>query len=372
MLVGTISLAVISTGGAVAAQRTESVGEFQQVSYPVTSLVFPIPDFALGSADRLVQMRRLGECERWLKETGDLPPNAASRTMDEFLIRLITKTISPESWSANGGTGTIEYSPNDHKLTVKQYQYIQRRIAALLAEIESVLDMEVAVQIRLVVIEPKVAENFVNIFDIPQFDPSIAFLNDRQVKAWLESFQRNRKTNVMQAPKVSVFNGQAAQISVGDHVSVAGLKPPKADKNFGGEYARITPLSHMAALSVCEPVDGKVEGGMITKILPIVSADRRHVQLKFDLTLANLVWSEAQEPQQQKLSVNQTLVLPDKGTAVLRVCKTTSYEPQDIGPPVLSSIPYINRLFTNVGKGKQEEELFVFITARTTMPEPAR
>ena len=44
----------------------------------------------------------------------------------------------------------------------------------------------------------------------------LAFLSDIQVFMFLEAAQGDRRMNVMQAPKLTVFNGQTANISVND------------------------------------------------------------------------------------------------------------------------------------------------------------
>ena len=44
----------------------------------------------------------------------------------------------------------------------------------------------------------------------------LAFLSDIQVFLFLEAAQGDTRTNVMQAPKLTLFNGQTATLNVGD------------------------------------------------------------------------------------------------------------------------------------------------------------
>ena len=44
--------------------------------------------------------------------------------------------------------------------------------------------------------------------------------------------------------------------------------------------------------------------------------------------------------------------VPDGGTVLLGGLKPLSEGRNEFGPPVLSKIPYINRLFKNVGYGR--------------------
>ena len=44
----------------------------------------------------------------------------------------------------------------------------------------------------------------------------LAFLNDIQVYMFMEAAQGDRRVNVMQAPKLTLFNGQTATLTVTD------------------------------------------------------------------------------------------------------------------------------------------------------------
>ena len=58
----------------------------------------------------------------------------APERMEELLIKLITSTIAPESWSDVGGKGTIQFFPIGNALVVgQQTPDIQEQIVALLA-----------------------------------------------------------------------------------------------------------------------------------------------------------------------------------------------------------------------------------------------
>jgi general secretion pathway protein D len=49
--------------------------------------------------------------------------------------------------------------------------------------------------------------------------------------------------------------------------------------------------------------------------------------------------------------------------------KTLSEGRTEFGPPILSKIPYLNRLFTNVGYGREARSLMIMITPRIIIPE---
>src|SRR5205085_2127722 len=69
------------------------------------------------------------------------------------------------------------------------------------------------------------------------------------------------------------------------------------------------------------------------------------------------------------LDVDQTLHIPDGGTVLLGGCKVVRKKPCEFGPPVLSKIPYISRLFKNVGIESETEQVLLMVTARILASE---
>ncbi|HEX4611150.1 MAG TPA: RNA polymerase sigma factor, partial [Urbifossiella sp.] len=95
------------------------------VSYAVADLVVPIPDGDLNS-----------------------PKNEAAKTKEDWLIRKITRTVSPASWEGSGGTGTIQYSPRDMTLVVSNTARVQAQVRYLLETMRRVQDVQVSAEIR--------------------------------------------------------------------------------------------------------------------------------------------------------------------------------------------------------------------------------
>ena len=58
------------------------------------------------------------------------------------------------------------------------------------------------------------------------------------------------------------------------------------------------------------------------------------------------------------------MAVPDGGTVVLGGLKTLAEGRSEFGPPVLSQIPYINRLFKNVGIGRETRHVMLMVTPR--------
>ena len=71
-----------------------------------------------------------------------------------------------------------------------------------------------------------------------------------------------------------------------------------------------------------------------------------------------------QQPTISNLMVQTTVAVPDGGTVLLGGLKTLSEGRNESGPPVLSKIPYLNRLFKNVGYGREAQSLMMMVTPR--------
>ncbi len=210
----------------------------------------------------------------------------------------------------------------------------------------------------------------------------LAFLSDIQVFMLIEAAQGDRRANVMQAPKITVFNGQTAFIQVGDaQFFLTTIQP----QQFGSQL-------------VFQPQNSPIPIQVALQVTPVVSADRRFVRLNLSPQLSNLVSANVpmvpfqfavpdlffdgfqsieprifqmffQQPAFGTISLNTTVVIPDGGTVLLGGFKALAEARNEFGPPILSKIPYINRLFKNVGYGRDTSSLMVLVTARIIINE---
>jgi type II secretory pathway component GspD/PulD (secretin) len=76
-----------------------------------------------------------------------------------------------------------------------------------------------------------------------------------------------------------------------------------------------------------------------------------------------------QQPVFNTVSVVTTVAVPDGGTVLLGGLKRLSEGRNEFGPPVLSKIPYLDRLFRNVGYGREVENLMMMVTPRIIINE---
>lgn len=218
----------------------------------------------------------------------------------------------------------------------------------------------------------------------------LAFLSDIQVFMFLEAVQGDRRAHIMQAPKLTVFNGQQATIfgSMG---------------RFG--VTGVTPIALGNGQLVMQPQPTFFPFGMGMTVQPVVSPDRRFIRLNvtpmtgqgmqdpagggvivqsgafpapfspgtpggIQPLFANNPLNVSIAPMQVDLTVvNTTVNVPDGGTVLLGGFKFLAEERTEYGPPVLSKIPYLSRLFRNVGWSRDGSTLIYLVTARIIMVE---
>jgi type II secretory pathway component GspD/PulD (secretin) len=379
--------------------------------------------------------------------------------IQDVLIRLITTSVAPESWSDVGGKGTVQYFPLGLALVVNQTPDIQEQIVELLQQLRKLQDMEVAVEMRVISVsdafyefvgldfninitnnstryEPQlVSQNFTPNGFINSFSPTaflsgltpaktltpdlnipitnssfglaypppfggipgalgsdgglslgLAFLSDIQVFMFLEAAQGDRRANIMQAPKLTMFNGQAGTIAVSDNIYfTSGVQPTIV----GNQTVFVPTISTL-------PV------GFTLFVQPVVSADRRFVRMNLNPTITSLISTTITQisiptllpsvfdiqnggqvfgqpaqvvnttllqPSVAAISVMTTVVVPDGGTVVLGGLKVLAESREEFGPPILSKIPYIDRLFKNVSYGRQTQHLLIMVTPRIIINE---
>jgi type II secretory pathway component GspD/PulD (secretin) len=76
-----------------------------------------------------------------------------------------------------------------------------------------------------------------------------------------------------------------------------------------------------------------------------------------------------QQPTFTQISINTTVTVPDGGTVLLGGLKTLSEARNEAGPPILSKIPYLNRLFRNTAFGRESQSLLIMVTPRIIINE---
>src|SRR5262245_16074022 len=127
-----LSGALLLAGTLAAAAAEPAPGRSQEVrcTYQVADLVIPV-----GNGDLTCRLDRPkgGDPAHTGIALGEPRPRQPVRTQEDRLIRLITSTVRPGSWSDRGGPGTIQYFPLTMSLVINQTPDVQEQVADLLA-----------------------------------------------------------------------------------------------------------------------------------------------------------------------------------------------------------------------------------------------
>ena len=76
-----------------------------------------------------------------------------------------------------------------------------------------------------------------------------------------------------------------------------------------------------------------------------------------------------QLPTFEVISVATTVSVPDGGTVLLGGIKRLREGRNEFGVPLLSKVPYIDRLFRNVGIGRETDSLMMMVTPHIIIQE---
>ena len=225
-----------------------------------------------------------------------------------------------------------------------------------------------------------------------------AILSDIEAFFFIQAIQTDNRTNVMQAPKVTLFDGQIASIQ---------------DFSQRPFVTSITPVVGDFAVAQ-QPVIVVLNEGTQLNVQGIVSDDKRFVRLTLvpffsqigdvntftyegrrstrrssrdeEDTNGDGVVDEndaadtddeedviegttVQLPTFAFTTVSTTVSVPDGGTILLGGIKRLSEGRAERGVPMLSKIPYLSRLFKNVAVGRNANSLMMMVTPRIIIQE---
>lgn len=363
------------------------------------------------------------------------PVQMPKKTIEDQLIRLIVNTVKPESWDVNGGRGTIDYFSLGMALTVNQTPEIQEQVAKLLTALRHLQDEQIAIEVRVISVpqglgekaackmlccSEKCEESCADVVISAREKASgsvvfgtgvnsdagltgstcvkasscpdccskdcqdckqthkLSFLSDTQVTKLMNDLQANPKTNIMMAPKVTVFNGQASTVNIGDQqFFVTNVK-----------------TYHQGDQAWFVPENRPFPTGFHFSVKPMVTEDHRCVQMAFEIEETRLdsapdhvplfpvtsfikpLFEDGskgdpvpftmflQQPTLVTQKVHQEVFVPC-GRTVLFKSWIRSQEVREVSEaPVLSSLPYIGDMFKNVSYHRETEDVWIMITPR--------
>ncbi|MFN6162230.1 MAG: hypothetical protein ACK5AC_07655 [Planctomycetota bacterium] len=366
------------------------------------------------------------------------------------LMRLIENTITPSEWQDQGGTSTMMPFRQNLSLVVNAPQETHEQIADLLKSLRALQNLQVAIELRFIQLQDTFFEKMGVDFDaqwddkvrrIPQEDsgPSVivglsgatstvpqlttdfdiqlrqgsfgvnppfgnpdlaagsqlgfAILSDLELFFFLQAAQGNSRQNVLQAPKVTMFDGQMG--SINDFAArpfVISFEPVVGD--FAVAQRPIIVVlnegTQMNVQSVVSQDKRFVRMTLMPQFTRLESTDREFTfqgrkSTKSGTSILDpgtgkptgnrnneeevIEGTTVQQPTVGNTSVSTTVSVPDGGTILMGGIKRLREGRTERGTPILSKIPYINRLFRNTAIGRETSTLMFTVTPRIIIPE---
>jgi general secretion pathway protein D len=218
-----------------------------------------------------------------------------------------------------------------------------------------------------------------------------AILSDIEAFFFLQAAQGDARNNVLQAPKVTLFDGQLATIS--DQTQrpfVTSIQPVVGDFAVA-QQPIIVVLNEGTQLNVQAVVSDDKRFVRMT-LIPYFSQigavntftyegrrRRRSNNVQRDPTTGEPINSDeeddiiegttVQQPSFSFTNISTTVSVPDGGTILLGGIKRMAEGRNERGVPILSKIPYISRLFRNVAIGRDARSLMMMVTPRIIIQE---
>ena len=350
---------------------------------PLELRVYDVRDLLINLEDRqglTAQVETTGE------EDGDSSKGEGKDTFDRVkeIIDLITGTIEPVSWTANGGKGMIaarEGMLGD--IVVTHTLDIHNEVEGLLAALRSSADLQIVIEARFIHVSDNFLEAYGHNINEADFrgqddaerggifsDTGQTFIDTGAdaalgaasglnltyqifggsfIEGFLKAVQESDEAETVTAPKITLSNTQRGTIKV------------------------VTTESYIESYTIVsqtpQPVMAEIDEGTTFSVRPVVSANRKYVSLEVhpiitDVTLAstNFVTGGAtasgggttasntnviQRPLTTKQELSVTVSVPDKGILMIGGLGKSSETKTSKGVPILSKIPIVRRLFSS-------------------------
>jgi len=223
----------------------------------------------------------------------------------------------------------------------------------------------------------------------PSLNLSASILDNWTLNLLLTATQADRRTITVTAPRVTLFNGQRGWIAVTNQQNIVeSFSQNTSSGGIGGNAATGTTLNILT-----------LPTGVVLDVTATVSADRRYVVMALDPTISTLDGIDTftlgsstsnnttgnnttgnntagnnttntltavggafvQLPKISTTEVDTMVSVPDGGTLLIGGQKLIGESEVEVGVPVLSKIPFLNRLFTNRSYVKDERTLLVLV-----------
>lgn len=342
---------------------------------------------------------------------------ANRQTIVTSITDTIKAVVAPDSWRDNGGTiGSIREL--NGQLIVNQTVDNQIEVMNLLQQLRETRAIQIAIEARLLLVSNNFLDDFrigwnltfpagsiannlgavnfnnlnsysnaippdtgvpgsiVPLAQTPAFNFAATIIDNWTLNLLLTATQADKRTVSVAAPRVTIFNGQTGFIAVTNQLNfVSNFNQTVAAGGTVGTAATATSLTI-----------GTLTTGVTLQVEATVSSDHRYVVMNVDPQLSTLDGIDTistgttgsnttggsnslaavggafvQLPRISNTEVNTMVSVPDEGTLLIGGQKLVGESEIEIGVPVLSKIPGLNRFFTNRAFVKDERTLLVMV-----------
>jgi type II secretory pathway component GspD/PulD (secretin)/tetratricopeptide (TPR) repeat protein len=213
-------------------------------------------------------------------------------------------------------------------------------------------------------------------YSVPSLSLSGGILSNYQLSLLLNATQINKRNTLLEAPRITLFNGQRATMIVEDvqnyvqsFTQTAGTGGLVGGVGGVATNLNVLPLTTGLSLSVQATVssdDRYVIMTIIPQLSQLLSLQTFNINGQNTATAgaATAFPGFVQLPQTQITEVSTTVSVPDGGTLLLGGERLAGETTIEAGVPVLSQIPIINRLFTNTSTTKDNLVLLILVRPR--------
>lgn len=198
------------------------------------------------------------------------------------------------------------------------------------------------------------------------------WLDDAQLEMVLRAVKKSKRSELVIAPKLMVYNTSRANLVVANQVSYVA--------DFDVEIA--------SAAAIADPIVRVASDGVYLDVRPVVTADRRFVWVDVRPTVATLKRPiptfqtslgtgspvTLMLPELELQKIRTRAFVPDGGTLLLGGMKLVDQQDLESGVPFLDRIPVLSFFFTRKGTFESYRKLIILLSARIILPrelEPA-
>jgi type II secretory pathway component GspD/PulD (secretin) len=340
-------------------------------------------------------------------------PNADRDVIVKSITDAIIQTVAPETWRDNGGSiGTIREISGE--LLITQTVDNQLQIESLLDKIRETHAVMISIESRILLVNNNFFEQFglgwnlsipagslgsavgaVSATNNTLAETSAlggssgilagnftaangasaglnvtgSILDNFQLSLLIQATQADQRTVSIAAPRVTIFNGQQGYITVENSQGyVSNFQQTISQGNVLGSVPTVATTLTTSTLPT----------GVELLVQAAVSADHRYVIMQVTPTISTnlgftnfgtpanaangeLTGTLVQLPNVDITTIHSTVSVPDGATLLLGGEKVIGQSELEIGVPILSKIPGLNRLFTNRVSEKDERTLLILI-----------